>query len=175
MNAALVQGKIPASFERWTEQLSDLLGPVLAGFQTVIVHNVFTKHFNLALTAALLRLVETGRIRNCVAWCHDFSWTSSNSIKQVHPGYPWDILGRYNPRLTYVTISEERKDMLVELLDCPREKVQVIYNGVDAAVLLGLRGVGRQLVEKFGLLESELNLLMPVRVTHAKISSWRWR
>jgi glycosyltransferase involved in cell wall biosynthesis len=168
LNTALLKGSVPPAFERWTEQLLALLGPVLAGIQTVIVHNVFTKHFNLALTAALLRLVEAGTIQNCVAWCHDFSWKSPNSLKQIHPGYPWDLMHTYYPRLTYVTISEERKNILVDLLGCPSDKVQVIYNGVDPVHLLGLSGAGIRLVEQFGLLESELNLLMPVRVTRAK-------
>jgi glycosyltransferase involved in cell wall biosynthesis len=44
----------------------------------------------------------------------------------------------------------------------------VIYNGVDAAEVLGLSTGGLALVTLLGLLDSDLNLLMPVRVTRAK-------
>jgi glycosyltransferase involved in cell wall biosynthesis len=44
----------------------------------------------------------------------------------------------------------------------------VIYNGVNPEVLLGLSAEGYTLVTRLGLLESDLVLLMPVRVTRAK-------
>jgi glycosyltransferase involved in cell wall biosynthesis len=44
----------------------------------------------------------------------------------------------------------------------------VIYNGVAPALLLGLTDQGRALIDRLGLLESDLILLMPVRVTQAK-------
>jgi glycosyltransferase involved in cell wall biosynthesis len=44
----------------------------------------------------------------------------------------------------------------------------VIYNGVNPDVLLGLSAEGHALVTRLGLLESDLVLLMPVRVTQAK-------
>jgi glycosyltransferase involved in cell wall biosynthesis len=44
----------------------------------------------------------------------------------------------------------------------------VVYNGVDPGALLGLSPDGRDLVARLGLLESDLILLMPVRVTRAK-------
>jgi glycosyltransferase involved in cell wall biosynthesis len=43
-----------------------------------------------------------------------------------------------------------------------------VHNGVDAPALLGLGEEGQDLVERLGLLEAELIILMPVRVTRAK-------
>jgi glycosyltransferase involved in cell wall biosynthesis len=76
------------------------------------------------LTAALLRRLEQGAIRHCIAWCHDLTWTSPNSRSKVFPHYPWDLLRTQRADTTYVTVSQER--------------------------------------------QSDLNLLMPVRVTQAK-------
>ncbi|MFQ6058475.1 MAG: glycosyltransferase family 4 protein, partial [Anaerolineae bacterium] len=96
------------------------------------------------------------------------TWTSPSSRSKVHPGYPWDLLRTYRPDVTYVVISKRRQRELAELFDCPPEQIHVIYNGVDPEVLLGLSKEGYALVTRLGLLESDLVLLMPVRVTRAK-------
>jgi glycosyltransferase involved in cell wall biosynthesis len=57
---------------------------------------------------------------------------------------------------------------LAALLGCPTEEIHIVYNGVDPRVLLGLSEKGHRLATYLGLLESDLILLMPVRVTRAK-------
>jgi glycosyltransferase involved in cell wall biosynthesis len=171
------------------------LEPLVLKADHLIIHNVLTKHFNLALSVALCRLLEAGSIAHGIAWCHDFTWTSPHSRSKVHPGYPWDVLRTYRDDLTYVTVSKERQRSLAGLLSCPPEKIKVIYNGVDPGELLGLSAEGADLIERLGLLSGELhrwrhasgiahgpanfaghrryetarlNLLLPVRVTQAK-------
>jgi glycosyltransferase involved in cell wall biosynthesis len=144
------------------------LAPVLAPLDALIVHNVFTKHFNLPLTAALDHLLDEGVIRHCIAWCHDFTWTSDNSRHKVQPGYPWDLLRTQRPDVTYAVVSAQRQRTLAGLYDCPPEQIHVIYNGVDPDALLGLTAEGRALIERLDLLSADLLLLMPVRVTQAK-------
>lgn len=168
MSAILERGEVPAGFDGLTDRLTEELASVLGRFDDLIIHNVFTKHFNLPLTAALHRLLDTGVIRHAIAWCHDFTWTSPRSRSKVHEGFPWDLLRTYRPDVTYVVVSERRKRALVQLLECPPDRVHVIYNGVDPEVLLGLSAEGYALVTRLDLLESDLILLMPVRVTEAK-------
>jgi mannosylglucosylglycerate synthase len=161
-------GQVSSEFEDLTARLITALEPVMQNLDNLIVHNVFTKHFNLALTAALFRLLDAGAIRNCIAWCHDFSWTSPNSKKVMHAGYPWDLLRTARPDLTYVAVSAERQQTLAELMRIPSDRIHVIYNGVDPTSLLGLSPESQGLVDRLRLMESELILLMPVRVTKAK-------
>lgn len=165
----LDQGRVPADFEHMTSQIAEKLSSALASIDTVIVHNIFTKHFNLPLTAALFRLLDQGMIRHCIAWCHDLSWTSPNSRREVYPAYPWDLLRTYRSDMTYVTISQERRREMVDLFGCSPEQIRIIYNGVDSAELFALSGEGLALINRLDLWEeSDLNLLMPVRVTHIK-------
>ena len=70
--------------------------------------------------------------------------------------------------MTYVVVSQRRQQELAGLFGCPAEEIRVIYNGVDPQALLGLSAEGAALVERLGLLEQDLVLLMPVRVTQAK-------
>jgi glycosyltransferase involved in cell wall biosynthesis len=168
MSTSLEQGLVPPRFENMVDLLVEILAPILSQFESLLVHNVFTKHFNLPLTAALHRLLDEGEIPNCIAWCHDFTWTSPSSRSRVHPGYPWDLLRTYRPDLAYVVVSKERQRDLAELFGCDLDKVRVVYNGVDPGMLLGLSDRGRALVQRLGLFSCDLVLLMPVRVTHAK-------
>jgi glycosyltransferase involved in cell wall biosynthesis len=168
MGAPLEGGTVPREFEGMSNQLMSALASVLNRFDTVILHNLFTKHFNLPLTAALFQLLEAGVIRHGIAWCHDFTWTSPSSRSKVHPGYPWDLLRTYRPDVTYVVVSKRRQAELASLFDCPAEQIRVVYNGVDQASLLGLTAGGDALVRRLALLSSDLVLLMPVRVTKAK-------
>lgn len=168
MNELLEVGEVPAGFEQMTEQIRASLEPVLAEFDSLILHNVFTKHFNLPLTAALYRLLDAGTINRCIAWCHDFTWTSPSSGSKVFDRYPWDLLKTYRRDVVYVVVSKRRQRTLADLLDCSPEEIRVVYNGVDPAELLGLTHEGQALVERLELLEHDLILLMPVRVTKAK-------
>ncbi|MCJ7434997.1 MAG: hypothetical protein MUO77_16060, partial [Anaerolineales bacterium] len=72
----LEQGRVPENFNDMVEKLVDALTPIVNSNDQIIVHNVFTKHFNLPLTAALFRLLDQNKIRHCIAWCSDFTWTS---------------------------------------------------------------------------------------------------
>lgn len=168
LNEELEQGRAPPDFERLTDRLVKALAPIVKPFDSLIVHNVFTKHFNLPLTAALYRLLDSGAVHHCIAWCHDFTWTSPNSRSKVHPGYPWDLLRTYRQDVTYVVVSQRRQQILASLLECPVERIQVIYNGVDPAPLLGWSVEGHALISRLGILEDDLVLLMPVRITQAK-------
>jgi mannosylglucosylglycerate synthase len=168
LNEKLERGVLPENFERHTESLIESLQPVVQRTDHLIVHNVFTKHFNLPLTVALHRLLDQGAIRHLIAWCHDITWTSPNSRHKVHPGYPWDLLRTYRPDVDYVAVSERRKEDLVELFGVSANSIRVIYNGVDPDKLLGLSTEGSALIERLDLLASDLVILMPVRVTQAK-------
>jgi glycosyltransferase involved in cell wall biosynthesis len=168
LSTGLERGEVPPDFQDVTDRLAGTLAPILSRFDKIIVHNAFTKHFNLPLTAALYRLLDEGALQGCIAWCHDFTWTSPSSGSKVHPGYPWDLLRAYRPDVTYVVVSEQRRRELAGLYGCPPDKIRVVYNGVDPQRLLGLSAEGQVLVDRLGLLECDLVLLMPVRVTQAK-------
>ncbi len=164
----LGENRVSDAFHALVEQLTEELRPLLRPFDNVIVHNIFTKRFNLPLTAALHRLFDEGHLNQCIAWCHDFGWTSKSSREHLHAGMPWDLLRTYRPEITYVVVSQERQAELAAMLERPREEIHVVYNGVKPAALLGLSQEGATLVERLALWERDLILLMPVRVTHQK-------
>ncbi len=168
LSTVLEQGRVPTDFNAQVVHLRDVLSPIVSQYDNVMIHNIFTKHFNLPLTAALHDLLDQGRFPHTLAWCHDFTWTSDHSRSKVHPGYPWDLLRTRRTDVTYVTVSQRRQLALAELFHCDPGLIQVAYNGVDAEVLWGLSPEGQHLIERLQVFSSDLILLMPVRVTQAK-------
>jgi glycosyltransferase involved in cell wall biosynthesis len=168
INRHLEQGVVPGNFEDFSQRIYQQLEPLVGEMDDLIVHNILTKHFNLPLSAALVRLLDEGKINNGIAWCHDFSWTSPSSRSKVHEGYPWDILRNARADLMYVVVSKERQATLAELFGWSPERIRVVYNGVDARELLGLSTEGLALIKRLGLLPADLVMLLPVRVTRAK-------
>jgi glycosyltransferase involved in cell wall biosynthesis len=168
VTSELEGGSVPSAFDHLTDHLAETLAPKLNRFDNLIVHNALTKRFNLPLTAALFKLLDLGVIAHLIAWCHDIGWTSEHSRPNLHEGYPWDLLRTYREDVTYVVVSEQRRQALARLFKCPAEEIHVIYNGVAPAFLLGLTQEGHRLVDRLDLLANDLIVLMPVRVTQAK-------
>ena len=94
----------------------------------------------------------------------DKSSLAFKSLSELSLGSPSNV--SFRPE--YVTVSQERKSELTELFGCLPEKIHVIYNGVDPSELLTLSRFGLALINQLHLWDSDLNLLMPVRVTQAK-------
>ncbi len=168
VSQSLESGQLPEGFDRISLAIEKTLAGALENVDVVIIHNIFTKHFNLPLTAALARLLDRGHIKRCIAWCHDFSWTSPHSQSSVHPGYPWDLLRTYRQDVTYVTVSRARQMERANLYQCPNDGIHVVYDGVDPVDVFSLSKEGQQLIERLDLAGAELILLMPVRITQAK-------
>lgn len=166
--AKLERGQVAENFAMLAERLATDLTECLQDSDVVIVHNVFTKHFNLPLTAALFQLLDRGAACRWISWVHDISWTSPNSRSKVYQGAPWDLLRRHHPRIVPVVVSRQRQAELAGLYRLPEDEIHVVYNGVDPQTLLGLTPAGLDLVERLDLFSGDLNLLMPVRVTQAK-------
>lgn len=165
---ALENGHVPENFETLADEIRRVLLPITAHIDHLIVHNIFSKHFNLPLTAALFQMMDDGQLEHVIAWTHDLTWTSPNSRHKVHDGYPWNLLRRAHPKMDFVAVSEKRQKEICELLKISPQEVHIIHNGVKPAVLLGLSPQGQHLIEKLNLLHSDLIILMPVRVTQAK-------
>lgn len=166
---ALEEGTMPPAFRGVAQRIERSLEPMVSELDLVMIHNVLNFHFNLPLTAALYNLIDRAVIRHPVAWCHDISrYVNPASGAEQRGGFPWDLLRTYQPRVTYVAVSAARQRTLAQILQCDPGLIRVIPNGVDSKLLLGLSELGQELVEDWQLMEADLILLMPVRLTRAK-------
>lgn len=168
VNAELARGITSGEYHTLVAQIAGILAEALAGFDTLIVHNVLTLHKNLALTAALWQLCRGGRAPKVLAWCHDFAWLDPLYAAELHAGEPWSLLRNAWPDTRYVVVSHDRRGMLAGLLDLPADKIAVVTPGVDLAAFLKLEPETVALARQLDLLRADPLLLLPARITRRK-------
>jgi glycosyltransferase involved in cell wall biosynthesis len=171
VKADLDAGRVTPAFDALRDELTEQLESALSGVDALIAHNVCSLNKNLALTAALHQLFNRqSKIENrkLIVWHHDLAWTTPRYQAELHDGYPWDLLRTAWPGTAQVVISELRRDELAGLMKISRDAISVIPNGLDVARFFKLEATTAQLIEHIQLLQSDLILLLPVRITPRK-------
>lgn len=165
----LAAGVVSPRFHAARRSIARQLAPHVVAADAVIVHNAFTLHFNLPLTAVLWQIAGTAPPGfPVVAWSHDLAWVNPLYVPAMHRGYPWDLLRVPAPAVRYVTISTERRRQLEHLWNGTNQPITVVPNGVDVCALWRLSDEIREIVGRYGLLEADLILSLPVRITRRK-------
>jgi glycosyltransferase involved in cell wall biosynthesis len=166
MEPQLREGLIPDEFSALKDRIREKLRPLLAGAHSCIVHNLLTMHLNLAATVALAELAAEKR-SHYIAWTHDATYLDPDCTIPHH-GYPWDILRRPVPGVTYVANSDFRRKNLAKLFGVPASRITVVPNPVDLPFWLALSETGRWLHQELRLWDQDLVLFTPTRVSRTK-------
>jgi glycosyltransferase involved in cell wall biosynthesis len=161
-------GRIPETFEPLVQELAAHLRRAVRGTDLLIAHNVCSLNKNLILTEALHRLYREPGFPRLILWHHDLAWTAPRYRRELHDGFPWDLLRMDWPGATHVVISELRRRELADLLQIPAGRIHVIPNGIHTLDFLSISTRTRELVRRTGLMDSEPILLLPVRITRRK-------
>lgn len=159
----ILRGVEPDNFTEEVDKLTLRLKGAVSDSDLLIVHNVFTMHFNLVATSALINLIENQRT---IAWVHDISYIDP-TYELPPPNIPsLENITRPSERLEYVTITEYRKEKLIDFLSLDKERVEVIPNGIDPYQVLppGMREVAREL----NILSFYPVVVYPSRLTRRK-------
>jgi glycosyltransferase involved in cell wall biosynthesis len=144
-----------------TEEIFQYLSKALVQFDILIVHNVFTMHYNLPLTYALHKLADSGKIK-VIAWSHDSPYFYEKNPIHLRKE-PWDILRKYNPNVHYITISESRKKQFLRLFGEDKD-IQVISNGIDPIRFFRLDPQTVRIIQENNLFEAEFIMVQPSRL-----------
>ena len=171
----LDQGRLPEDFDALTGELASRLQEIINQTDILIAHNVCSLHKNLALTAALHRLGRNSSSLHTILWHHDLAWTTPRYRSELHDGYPWDLLRQDWPFATQVVVSELRRQELSDLINVPASRVVVVPNGLDIRQFLKLEDQTFDFIRQLDLLAAAPLLLLPVRITPGRISSWPCR
>ena len=166
----LDRGAVTADFESLRDELAEQVQTALSGVDILIAHNVCSLNKNLALTAALYQLytADSQKLLRLILWHHDLAWTTPRYISELHDGYPWGLLKTAWPNVTQATVSDMRRDELVELMKIDRSQIKVVPNGVDINTFFKLEEQTQSYIKKLGLLEANPLFLLPVRITPRK-------
>ncbi len=140
--------------------------------QVVIVHNIMTRHYNLALTSAIVKLMQEMPNVKFIAWVHDTAFFDDPNFhlgRKLTEHFPWNLLVTSYKAMTYVCVSDFlRQNLLRALKNDPPKEVHLVPNGLDIAKFLGLSPVMRQFYDHIDGLNSDLIGLIPVRAVPRK-------
>lgn len=165
VRAVLERGQVDqAFFNKYRQELVDALRVYLAEVDVTFVHNVFTMHFNLPLTVALLDLAKEFKV---VAWTHDLA---ANSLDYSLPNptkQPWSIVRMSFPHVRYVAVSEARRDEMEATLQ-PKPEVLVVPNLIDIGRMFDFTLEIRESLEALSLAERDFVFLLPARMSVRK-------
>ena len=147
-----------------SRKIYNFLERFLSNVEIIIAHNIISMDFNLPFTLALNRLANETE-KKIIAWNHDSPYFYEN-----YPSYlnrePWNILKKFNPRITYVAITEARKRWFSKLYGTDR--IEVITNGVDPVEFFGFSPITIRLLRELNLFSADLIVLQPFRMVRRK-------
>ena len=146
--------------ESCAEEIFTYLVRALEPFDVLIAHNVFTMPYNLPLTFALHRLVNNKSIK-VVSWNHDSPYLC-DPLSFDLAREQWNILKEYNPKIYYITISEERRSQFQDLYGTNR--IDVVPDGIDPLTFFNLSPNTIDMIREKRLLEAELLMVQPCRL-----------
>jgi mannosylglucosylglycerate synthase len=142
--------------------------PRLHGFDAVIVHNLFTMHFDLEMTSGLIDLAAQQQNVRWINWVHD--------VAAVNPHYaalPWTEpeflqLRRAPENCTHVAVSEVRQLQYAAVTHLPATRIHIVPNGVDVQRILGLTDRISSTVRQLSLWEKDFVIVHPTRLVRRK-------
>jgi glycosyltransferase involved in cell wall biosynthesis len=164
VNADLQSGQVGSSFNKYRDRLIKVVGKALDKMDLTLVHNVFTTHGNLALTAALRELAGRHRM---IAWTHDVAAGDSDQVVPGANAAPWNFMRTGAPNVLYIAVSEVRRAELARHLS-PPVPAEVVPNPVDVVRLFSLTPEIRASLASLALADRDLIIFLPARVQMRK-------
>jgi glycosyltransferase involved in cell wall biosynthesis len=168
VKAQLDDGRVDQAFNQLRRSLANQLRNAFADGDIMILHNVLTLHKNLPLTAALWDLIQEGISTSVIGWHHDFAWDREDYRSELQDEFPWDLLRNPWPSVVNVVVSQAQRNRLAKLYEVPRESIHVIPPGIDPATLGHWTQITHKLVSELNLLQADVILLLPARITRRK-------
>ncbi len=169
INEELEQGKTSDKFYKLKEFLYQKIQKALQDTRICMIHNVMTMHFNLPLTSALDELIRDlhKRVRFYV-WCHDAALTNPFYGPGKPGEYPWNLLGKFNPKAEYIAISRLRKHELADLFGVSPDLFNLVPDGMDIKSFLDISDSIWRIAWDKGIFGDDLVMLFPSRILKRK-------
>jgi glycosyltransferase involved in cell wall biosynthesis len=146
--------------ESCSEEIYNYLVRALEPFDVLIAHNVLTMPYHLPLTFAIHRLANKAGIK-VVSWNHDSPYFYTPPPIELQTEQ-WDILKKYNPNISYITISEQRRGQFQSLYGV--KEIDVVPDGIDPLFFFNLHPNTIRMIGAEHLLEADLLMIQPCRL-----------
>jgi len=163
MNKKILRGVTPKEFSKEVRKVKKKILKALKDSNILIVHNLFTMHFNLVATAAL---TEVSKEIKTIGWVHDLSYLDSTYNLPPPGNSPLKFIANFTPGIKWVTITNYRKNLLSDFFNIKKKNIEVIHNGIDPYVILP--SDMKKVAKNLKILDHYPIALFPSRITKRK-------
>jgi len=139
----------------------------------IIIHNMMTLIHNLPFNYFLKDYIKRNPGKKYIFWCHDQTYVDGEIILRQKEGVNLNPEGKkllIEPieNVIYVAISETFKDLLCQVMNISKDKVQVIPDGIDLKKFLEIDDSIWKIVKEKQLISSFPLILSPVNILYRK-------
>jgi glycosyltransferase involved in cell wall biosynthesis len=168
-NHELLRGSRTAATDTLVRELSETLAAVIPNGSILHAHNVATNYFNLPLTIALHDLISRRPDLRLLAWTHDPGWMSLGLVETVDwTQHPFTLLVTPWTRTHYVTLSPLRQQLIRAKMHLDDNRLSCITHYVSPSRLFGISRALLQRLLDWGILDTDVSLLYPCRMSRRK-------
>jgi glycosyltransferase involved in cell wall biosynthesis len=129
----ILKGKTPDNFASEVKKVKEKILKALKGSDVLIVHNLFTMHFNLVATAAL---TEVSKKIKTIGWTHDLSYVDPTYDLPPPGDSPLKLIAKPAPGIKWVTVTNYRRELISRFFGLKKTDITVIHNGIDPYEIL---------------------------------------
>jgi glycosyltransferase involved in cell wall biosynthesis len=129
----ILKGKTPDKFNYEVQKVKKKILEALKDSDILVVHNLFTMHFNLIATAAL---IEVSKRIKTIGWVHDLSYADPTYNLPLPGDSPLKFISNSTPGIKWVTITNYRRELLSSFFGLKKDEITVIHNGIDPYSIL---------------------------------------
>jgi len=134
LSKKILKGKNPRNFNTEVKKVQKKILEGIKGTHILIVHNLFTMHFNLVATAALIEIAK--RIKT-IGWVHDLSYFDPTyALPPPTENSPLNLISNPAPNVEWVAITDYRRELLARFFGLKKDEITVIHNGIDPYKIL---------------------------------------
>lgn len=164
------EGILDREFDDLAAIIKSRLDEVLADCNIIIVHNMLTLIHNLPFIKAFKEYVRSNPGKKIIVWVHDQTFIDGEKILDRKDGVNLSsglkaLLKEPLARATYVVISETFKELLIQVMDLSKNRVELIPNGINIKRFMEIDDSiwnickTKKLLSKFPLILAPVNLL----------------
>ncbi|MCL5795146.1 MAG: glycosyltransferase family 4 protein, partial [Patescibacteria group bacterium] len=169
----VVKGIVNKEFFSLVNSIRNKIEKYLDKQDVIIIHNILTLIHNLPLSYFLKDYIKRNPQKKYIIWVHDQTFIDKGAILERKEGVNLSdqtrkILFEPVKNASYVVISNALKDLFCKVMKMPKNKVQVIPNGVNVKDFLEIDDPVWKFSKQFNLLSRYPIILSPVNILERK-------
>lgn len=151
------------SFDGQVKQIEEVLTDQFKDFDIIITHDIIFQTWFVVFNQAIRNIGAKYPNIKWLHWCH-----SAPSAGNPNVEYPHILRFSGMSNSIYISMNYADIGLFATMFNIPVGKVQVVYNCRDIYTFFGMHPFSIKLIEKYGLLDTDVLAIYPTRLSTGK-------